>query len=64
MQIGVLVLFAKEAGFAVVSPLHDVQRYAIEVNPGTTGHEPTTGEKIEPGPFSLRSLLPLREKGA
>jgi hypothetical protein len=49
VDIGVAVSFGKEAGFAVVPALHDVQRCAIKVNAGTTSHESTIAEKIEPG---------------
>ena len=51
VQIGMVVFFAEEAGFAVVTALHDVQRYAIKVNPGTTGHNQTIAEKSSLAPF-------------
>ena len=44
VQVSVIVFFAKEAGFAVVSALDGVQGYAIEVNTGTTGHDQTIAE--------------------
>lgn len=39
VQVSVIVFIAKETRFAIVSPLHDVQGYAIKMNTGTTGHE-------------------------
>jgi hypothetical protein len=33
-----IILFAEEARFAVVPALHDVQRYAIEMDAGAAGH--------------------------
>ena len=56
VKIGVIVLFAEKARFAVVSTLHDVQRYAIKVYAGTSQHKPTVAEIIEPGPFNRRAL--------
>ncbi|MGH8491444.1 MAG: hypothetical protein ACREXS_21940 [Gammaproteobacteria bacterium] len=38
MQVGTVVLYAKEAGLAVVAALHDVQGYSIEANTRTAGH--------------------------
>jgi hypothetical protein len=53
VQVAAVVLFTKEAGFAVVPALHDVQRHAIKVNAGAAGHEGMLARKyIEPGPFN------------
>lgn len=30
VQIGLIIFFVKKTGFAIVSALHDVQRYAIK----------------------------------
>ena len=38
VKIGLVVFFAEEAGLAVMSPLHDVQRNAIKVDAGASGH--------------------------
>lgn len=38
VKIGLVIFFTKEAGFAVMSPLHDVQGDTIEMNAGTAGH--------------------------
>jgi hypothetical protein len=38
VQVGVIVLFGKEAGLAVVTALHDVQRDSINVDAGAAGH--------------------------
>jgi len=51
VEIGMVVFFAKETGFPVMSALHDVQGYAIKVNPRTAGHMHNYSRKIEPGPF-------------
>lgn len=43
VQVGVVILFGKEAGLAVVAALHDVQRDVVEVDAGEGGawHEQT-----------------------
>ena len=38
VQVALVVLFAEEACFAVMTPLHDMQRQAIEVDAWATGH--------------------------
>jgi hypothetical protein len=53
VQVAAVVLFTKEAGFAVVPALHNVQRYTIKVDAGAAGHEGMLVRKyIEPGPFN------------
>jgi hypothetical protein len=53
VQAAAVVLFTKEAGFAVVPALHNVQRYTIKVDAGAAGHEGMLVRKyIEPGPFN------------
>ena len=44
VQVGVVILFSEEAGFAVVAALHDMQRDAIEVDAGAAGH----GRRLHP----------------
>ena len=39
VQLAAVVFFSKEARFAIVPALHDVQRYAIKVDARTTGHQ-------------------------
>ena len=53
VKIGVVVFFRKEAWLAVVSALHNVQRHAIEVNPGASSHDPTIAEKPNLAPLIL-----------
>jgi hypothetical protein len=38
MEIDLIVFFAKEARFAVVPALHDVQRDTIKMDAGAAGH--------------------------
>jgi len=38
VKTGLIVFLAKEAGFAVMPPLHDVQGDAIKVNAGAAWH--------------------------
>ena len=38
VEAGLIILFAKEARFAVVPALHDVQRYAIKMDAGAAEH--------------------------
>ena len=57
VQVSVIVFFAKEAGFAVVSALDDVQGYAIKVNTGTTGHEQTIAENPSLAPLIKRFVV-------
>ncbi len=38
VEVGLIIFFAKEARFAVVPALHDVQRYAIKMDAGAAGH--------------------------
>ena len=52
-QIGLVILFAKEAGFAVVPALRDVQRYATKMNARATEPVITLAEISEPGPFDF-----------
>ena len=44
VQVGLVVFLAKEAGFAVVSTLNDVQGYVIKVNVGAAWHTRTPAE--------------------
>jgi hypothetical protein len=39
VKIGLIVFFAKEAGFAVMPALDDVERDIVEVDAGAAGHE-------------------------
>jgi hypothetical protein len=41
----VVVFFTEEVWLSVVSALHDVARYSIQVAPGTAGHGQTIAEK-------------------
>jgi len=38
VEIGRVVFFSKETGFAIVPALHDVQRDPIKFNMGAVGH--------------------------
>ena len=38
VEVGLVVFFAKEAGFAVVPALHNVQGNAIKMDAGAAGH--------------------------
>jgi hypothetical protein len=51
VEISLVLFFAKETGFSIVSPLNDVQGYAIKVNTGTTGHMQTIVENIRAWPL-------------
>jgi hypothetical protein len=53
VQVSVIVFFAKEAGFAVVSPLFDLQGHSIKVNTGTVQHEQTITEYPRLAPLIL-----------
>lgn len=37
VEVGLVVLFSEEAGFAVMPALHDVQGYSAEVDAGASG---------------------------
>jgi len=50
-KVGVTVLVVEETGAAIVSTLHDVQRYTVNVDARTSGQGSSLAE-IEPGPFS------------
>ena len=55
VQVGVVILLGEKAGLAVVAALHDMQRNAIEMKAGATGHvlaRDHWGGKSEPGPFN------------
>jgi hypothetical protein len=60
MQIGFVVFFSKEAGFAVLSPLHDVRGDSIEVNPGAARHNHTVAQEIEAGLVGATCAVPFR----
>lgn len=54
VQVSVVVFFCEEAGLAIVSSLHDVQRNGIEMDALAAGHVgtlPQVKKKFEPGPF-------------
>ena len=38
VQVGVVVLFREEARLAIVAALHDMQRYAIDMDAGSARH--------------------------
>ena len=38
VEVGLVVLFSEEAGFAVMPALHDVQGYSVEMDAGASGH--------------------------
>jgi hypothetical protein len=48
-KVSVAILVIEEAGPAIVATLHDVQRYAVDVDARTPGHGGGLAE-IEPGP--------------
>ena len=52
VKIGLIIFFAKEAGFTVMSPLHDMQWAAIKMGAEATGHVAIIAKLIEPGPFN------------
>ena len=52
VKIGLLICFAKEAGFTVMSALHDMQWDAIKMSAGATRHVAILATLIEPGPFN------------
>ena len=53
VKIGLIICFAKEAGFTVMSALHDMQWDAIKMSAGATGNVATLAKLIEPGLFNL-----------
>ena len=56
MQVGVEVLFGKEAGLTVVPVLHDVQRHFIKMNARVARHG------LQPDSFLRQVVLALRHK--
>ena len=52
MGVGIVVILAKEARFAVMSALYDVRGYSIKVDTGTTRYNLAVAETIESGPFN------------
>ena len=60
-KIGLIICFAKEAGFTVMSPLHHMQWHAIKMSAGATGHAAILARLIEPGPFNLESKCPREQ---
>jgi hypothetical protein len=51
VQISVIVFFAKEAGFSVMTSQYDMQGNSIKVNAGTSWHEQTIAEYLSLAPF-------------
>jgi len=55
VQVTQVIVFAEKTRFAVVAALHDVQRYAVEVDARAAGHAGMlvlAPGKVEPGPFN------------
>lgn len=51
VDVGVVIFLTEEAGFAIVSALHNGQGHAIEGNPRATGHKQTVA--VNPSPFLM-----------
>ncbi|MCG6859953.1 MAG: hypothetical protein LJE70_01500 [Chromatiaceae bacterium] len=50
VKVGVAILITEKAGPAIVTTLYDAQRYTVDVDARTPGHESTLAE-IERGPL-------------
>ena len=55
-KVGVAILVIEQTGAAIVSTLHDMQRYTVDPDAPTSGHGCRLAE-IGPGPFLLTGSL-------
>lgn len=51
VEIGFVIVFAEEAGLAIMAALHDVQRHTIQMNTCSTGHAQIVAEEYSTWPL-------------